>query len=74
MPRLDRLFAINACYSYQHSDPEYLNKVINKELGKVNKWLLAKFLLFNKTSKNFGLGVEINGFFIEQIDNTKHLK
>ena len=36
-----RLSADYACLSYQHSDPEYLNEVINKELGKVYRWLRA---------------------------------
>ena len=35
-----RLFADDACLSYQSSDPEYLNETINKELGKVDKLLL----------------------------------
>ena len=39
--RFMRLFADDACLSYQHSDPEYLNEVINKELGKVYRWLRA---------------------------------
>ena len=33
-----RLFADDACLSYQHSVPEYLNDVTNKKLVKVNKW------------------------------------
>ena len=58
-----RLFADDACLSFRHSDPEYLNEVIYKELVKVDKWLRAnkiftncsktKFLLFDKTSKIF---------------------
>ena len=32
-----RLFADDACLSFQHSDPEYLNEVIYKELVKVDK-------------------------------------
>ena len=77
-----RLFADDACLSYQHSDPEYLNEVINKELGKVDKWLRdnklfinyskTKFLLFNKTSKNCKFSVKINGFLIEQSDSIKY--
>ena len=38
-----RLFADDACLSYQHNDPEYLNEVINKELGKVDKWFWGQF-------------------------------
>ena len=78
-----RLVADDACLMYQHSDPEYLNEVINKELGKVDKWLRAnklfinysktKFLLFNKTSKNCTFSVKINGFLIEQSDSIKYL-
>ena len=40
-----RWFANNVCLSYQHSDPEYLNEVIYKEMCKVDKWLLANKLL-----------------------------
>ena len=36
-----RFFADDACLRYQHSDPEYLNEVINKELVKVDKLLRA---------------------------------
>ena len=56
-----RLFADDACLSYQHSDPACVNSVINEELRKVGVWLRAnklfinysktKFLLFNNTSK-----------------------
>ena len=44
-----RLFADDACLSYQHSDPEYLNEVINTELGKVDKWLRANKIFINLT-------------------------
>ena len=56
-----RLFADDACLSYQHSDPASLNSVINEELRKVDVWLQlinfinyskTKFLLFENTSKN----------------------
>ena len=78
-----RLFADDACLSYQHSDPEYLNEVINKELIKVDKWLRdnklfinyskTKYLLFNKTSKNCEFSVKVNGFLIEQSESIKYL-
>ena len=32
-----KFFADDACLSYQPSDTEYLNKIINKELGEVDK-------------------------------------
>ena len=80
--RFMRLFADDACLSYQHSDPEYLNEV-NKELGKVDTWLRTNklfinysksiFVLFNKTSKNCEFSVKINGFLIEQSDSIKYL-
>ena len=46
-----RLFADDACLSYQHSDPEYLNEVINNKLVKVDKWLRDNKLFINY-SKN----------------------
>ena len=56
-----RLFADDARLSHQHSDPDYVNIVINKELSKIDKWLSAnklfinysitKFLLFKRTAK-----------------------
>ena len=36
-----KVFADDACLSYKHSDPEYLNEVISKELLKADKWLPA---------------------------------
>ena len=56
-----RLFADDACLSFQHSDPDCVNSVINEELSKVDVWLCAnklfinysktKFLLFKNKSK-----------------------
>ena len=40
-----RLFADDACLSYQHSDPACVNSVINKVLRKVDIWLRANKLL-----------------------------
>ena len=42
-----RFFADDACLSYQHIDHEYLNKVINNELVKVDKWLHSNKLFIN---------------------------
>ena len=53
-----RLFADDACLSYQHSDPEYLNETINKELVKVDKWLRANKLFINY-SKTFFLTIRL---------------
>ena len=38
-----RLFADDACLSYQHSNPAWVNSVINEELRKVVVW----FVLIN---------------------------
>ena len=72
-----RLFAYDACLSYQHSDPEHLNELINKELGKVDRWLHAnkffinfsktKFLLINKTSKNVNLVLRLRVFLLSRV-------
>ena len=40
-----KLFADDAYLKYQHSDPVYLNKIINKELVEVDKGLLANKIL-----------------------------
>ena len=45
-----RLFADYAWLSYQHSDLEYLNEVINNELVKVDEWLCANTLQSPLTS------------------------
>ena len=42
-----RLFADDTCLSYQNSDSEYLNVVINKELVEVHKWLRANKSFIN---------------------------
>ena len=78
-----RLFADDACLSYQHSDPKYLNEIINKKLVKVDKWLRAyklfinysktKILLFKKTSKVCEFSIKINSFIIEQSYSIKYL-
>ena len=78
-----RFFADDTCLSYQHSAPNYLNKVIIEELVKVEKWLCANklfinysktiFLLFNKSSKICGFSENINGFINEQSDSIKYL-
>ena len=47
------LFADDACLSYQHSDPAYVNKVINEELRKVDVWLGANKLLINYYKTKF---------------------
>jgi len=41
------------CLSYQHSDPEYLNEVINKEPVKVDKWLRDNKLFINYSKTKF---------------------
>ena len=78
-----RLFADDACLSYQHSDPACVKSVINEELRKVGVWLRAnklfinysktKFLLFNNTSKKCDFKVNINGFNIGQSESIKYL-
>ena len=78
-----RLFADDACLSYQHCDSDHVNAVINRELGKIDEWLCknrlfinyskTKFLLFNRTAKKSEFSVKVNGFVIEQSENIKYL-
>ena len=78
-----RLFADDACLSYQHSDPDIVNSVINRELSKVDEWLRSnrlfinysktKFLLFNRTAKRCDFNVTVNGCVIEQSESIKYL-
>ena len=78
-----RLFADDACLSYQHSDPDFVNSVVNRELSKIDVWLRAnklfinysktKFLLFNRTAKKCDFNVMVNGFVIEQSESVKYL-
>ena len=42
-----RLSAVDACLSYQHSNPACVNSVINEELRKVDAWLRANKLFIN---------------------------
>ena len=42
-----KLFADDACLSYQYINPEYLNEVFNMELVKVDRWLLANKVFIN---------------------------
>ena len=48
-----RLFADDACLSYQHSDPACVNSVINEELRKVDVWLHANKLFINYYKTKF---------------------
>ena len=41
-----RLFADDACLSYQHSDPDFVNSIVNRELSKIDEWLRANRLLY----------------------------
>ena len=69
-----RLFLDDACLSFQHSDPDYVNNIINKELCKLGRWLCSnrlfinytktKCLLFNRISKKCKFNVMLKGFFI----------
>ena len=77
-----RLFANDACLSYQHSDPDFVNNIVNRELCKIDKWLHAnrlftnyskKILLFNRTAKKCNFDVMVNGFVIEESENIKYL-
>ena len=79
-----RLFADDACLSYQHSDPDFVNSVVNRELSKIDEWLRAnklfinysktKFLLFNRIAKKCDFSVMVNGFVIEQSENIKYFR
>ena len=78
-----RLFADDACLSYQHCDSDHVNDVINRELEKIHEWLCknrlfinyskTQFLLFNRTAKKSEFSVKVNGFVIEQSKNIKCL-
>ena len=76
-----RLFADDAFLSYQHSDPDFVNSVVNRELSKIDEWLRAnrlfinhsktKCLLFNRTANKCDFSLMVNGFVIEQSENIK---
>ena len=63
-----KLFADDACLNYQHSNTDFLNSIVNKELSKINVWLRvnrlfinyskSKFLLFNRTAKKCDFSVQ----------------
>ena len=48
-----RLFADDACLSYQYSDPACVNSAINEELRKVGVWLCANKIFINYSKLNF---------------------
>ena len=76
------LFAADACLSYQHSDPPWVNSVIIVQMRKVYMWLqLINFLFtvlklnycfLTKLLKNL-IKVIINRFNIEQREGIKYL-
>ena len=53
-----RLFADDACLSYQHSDPACVNSV-NEELRKLDVWLCANKLFINSSKTEFLLFLTI---------------
>ena len=54
-----RLFADDTYLSYQHSDPEYLNEVINKKIVKGDKWLLLINFLLTIQKLKFCFSIEL---------------
>ena len=78
-----RLFADDACVSYQHQDPSTLNEIINTELVKINDWLesnklfinysKSNFLIFNKTRKQHKFLIQLKNHTLTQVSSTKYL-
>ena len=48
-----RLFADDACLSYQYSNPACVNSVLNDELRKVDVWLCANIFFISYSKLNY---------------------
>ena len=48
-----RLFADDACLSYQHCNFDQVNVVINKELSRIDDWLRKNRLFINYSNTKF---------------------
>ena len=78
-----RLFADDACLSYQHSDATSLNNIINQELNKVSHWLhlnklfinysKSSYLIFNRTKLHHKFHITIDNKELQHNTSTKYL-
>ena len=60
-----RLFADDACLSYQHCDFDQVNVVINKELSRIDEWLCRNRLFINYSKSSF--------YFLIKLQKKKNL-
>jgi hypothetical protein len=76
------LFADDSSLFYSSNDRNKLEKIINKDLDKISKWLISNklslnvsksnFIIFGK-SKNISLSISLNGVSLLQKDCVKYL-
>ena len=78
-----RLFADDACLSFENTDPLALQQQTNQELLKVNNWLnqnklflnysKSNFIIFTKKKINHNFKITIADNQIQQVRSTKYL-
>ena len=78
-----RLFADDACLSYENENPQIIEEVVNRELGKVNEWLLdnklflnfskSTYLIFTNKRLQHNFSIKLNHIEIKQSNYTKYL-
>jgi hypothetical protein len=76
------LFADDACLSFSHSDPVFLEETVNAELVKVSNWLnsnklfvnhsKSSFLIFTKNRIKHNFKVNLDNSPIHQSHSTKY--
>lgn len=78
-----RLFADDACVSFEHKDPLFVEEVVNSELEKIKNWLNTNKLFINHAKSNFLIfsnlqlkhkfSIKLDNVEISQSHSTKYL-
>ena len=78
-----RLFADDACVSFSHENPIYLENKINTELVKIDSWLItnklflnyskSNFLVFSRKKHKYCFKISINSNILKQEQSAKYL-
>ena len=78
-----RLFADDACVSFSHENPTFLENKINTEMIKIDNWLKANklflnysksnFLIFSQKKQTYHFKISINNSILKQQHSAKYL-